>query len=62
MTLWAVKKNLMILHLIKIENFLRLIEDNAKYVVNKIKYDNYYDFKVDDCLRNTLIYNLSKNE
>jgi hypothetical protein len=48
------------LHLIKIEKFLKVLEENAKYVVNKIKYNNYYDFKVDDI--NTLIYNLSKNE
>lgn len=32
------------LHLIKIEKFLRVIEEDAKYVVNKIKYNNYYWF------------------
>ena len=48
------------LHLVKIEKFLRLIEEDAKCVINKVKYDSYYDFKVDDI--NTLIYNLCKNE
>ena len=47
-------------HLVKIEKFLRLIEEDAKCVINKVKYDSYYDFKVDDI--NTLIYNLCKNE
>jgi hypothetical protein len=47
-------------HLIRIENFLQLIEDDAKCIINKIKYNSYYDYKVDDI--NTLIYNLSSNK
>jgi len=45
--------------LINIEKFLKLIENNTKCIVNNIKYNSYYDYKVDDI--NTLIYNLSKN-
>jgi hypothetical protein len=44
-------------HLIKIEKFLQIIEDDTKCTINKIKYNSYYDYKVDDI--NTLIYNLS---
>ena len=48
------------IHLTRLEKFLRLIEEDAKCVINKVKYDSYYDFKVDDI--NTLIYNLCKND
>ena len=48
------------IHLTRLEKFLRIIEEDAKCVINKVKYDSYYDFKVDDI--NTLIYNLCKNE
>ena len=46
--------------LIRIEKYLKIIEDDAKCTINKIKYDSYYDYKVDDI--NTLIYNLSNNK
>ena len=44
-------------HLIKIEKFLQIIENDTKCTINKIRYNSYYDYKVDDI--NTLIYNLS---
>ena len=46
--------------LIRIEKYLKIIEDDAKCIVNNIKYNSYYDYKVDDI--NTLIYNLSNNK
>jgi hypothetical protein len=47
-------------HLVRLEKFLKLVEDDAKCTINKIKYNSYYDYKVDDI--NTLIYNLSNNQ
>ena len=46
--------------LIKTEKYLKQIEEDAKCVINKIKYGSFYDYKVDDI--NTLIYNLSNNK
>jgi hypothetical protein len=46
-------------HLVRLEKYLQLVENDAKCTINKIKYDSYYDYKVDDI--NTLIYNLSNN-
>ncbi len=37
----------------------KIIEDDTKCIVNNIKYNSYYDYKVDDI--NILIYNLSKS-
>ena len=48
------------LHLTRIEKYLKIIEDDTKCIVNKIKYNSYYDYKVDDI--NTLIYNLSNKK
>jgi hypothetical protein len=47
-------------HLMRLEKFLRLVENDAKCTINNTKYNSYYDYKVDDI--NTLIYNLCKNE
>jgi hypothetical protein len=47
-------------HLVRLEKYLQLVENDAKCTINKIKYDSYYDYKVDDI--NTLIYNLSNNK
>lgn len=47
-------------HLIRIEKYLELVENDTKFENNKIKYDSYYDYKVDEI--NTLIYNLSNKK
>ncbi len=43
-------------HLVRLEKFLKLVKDDGKCTINKIKYNSYYDYKVDNI--NTLIYNL----